>query len=54
LDQNLNQIGERKMADGDAIPFLTNKFFRKGMLYMFLNLEDELAFVRLKPTITYE
>lgn len=29
-------------------------FIKDGMLYSFINLEDELAFVRLKPTITYE
>ena len=29
-------------------------FFKDGMLYSFLNVDDELAFVRLKPTITYE
>lgn len=54
LDHDLNQIGERKMAVGDAVPFPSLKFFRKGDVYMFLNIEDELAFVRLKPTISYE
>ncbi|MDR7131509.1 hypothetical protein J2X69_003873 [Algoriphagus sp. 4150] len=29
-------------------------FFKDGMLYSFINLEDEMAFIRLKPTITYE
>lgn len=29
-------------------------FFKDGILYNFLNIDDELAFVRLKPTITYE
>lgn len=27
------------------------RFFKDGMLYSFLNVDDELAFVRLKPTI---
>ncbi len=30
------------------------RFFKDGMLYSFMNLDDELAFVRLKPSITHE
>jgi hypothetical protein len=30
------------------------RFFKDGMLYTFLNIDDEMAFVRLKPTISYE
>ncbi|MEN2280672.1 DUF4221 domain-containing protein [Algoriphagus sp. SE2] len=29
----------------------STRFFKDGMLYSFLNVDDELAFVRLKPTI---
>lgn len=29
-------------------------FFKNGMLYSFLNIEDELAFIRLKPIFTNE
>ena len=29
-------------------------FFKDGMLYSFLNIEDEMAFVRLKPTFSNE
>lgn len=29
-------------------------FFKDGMLYSFINMEDELAFVRLKPTFSYD
>ncbi len=57
LDKNLNQLAETKLADGDALPFdglPSLSFCRKGNLYMFLNIDDELAFVRLKPTISYE
>lgn len=29
-------------------------FFKDGMLYSFLNIDDEMAFVRLKPTFSHE
>ncbi|WP_373396295.1 DUF4221 domain-containing protein [Algoriphagus halophilus] len=32
----------------------SNRFFKDGMLYSFLNIDDEMAFVRLKPAITHE
>lgn len=32
----------------------SSRFFKDGMLYTFLNIDDEMAFVRLKPTISYE
>lgn len=51
LDKSLNQIAERKLDSKDSIPFFSTKFFRKGDLYMFLNMNDELAFVRLKPVL---
>jgi len=31
---------------------LPRKYFaREGMIYTFLNIDDELAFVRIKPTV---
>ncbi|MFC5626562.1 DUF4221 family protein [Algoriphagus winogradskyi] len=57
LDSGLNQIAETELDEGDALPFEglpSLSFFRKGDLYMFLNLEDELAFVRLKPNFKDE
>lgn len=30
----------------------STQFFKDGMLYSYLNIDDELAFVRLKPTIS--
>jgi uncharacterized protein YuzE len=47
LDSNLNQISETEVAQGEVL--FSNSFFRKGELYMFLNIEDEMAFLRLKP-----
>ena len=32
----------------------TQTFINDGMIYSPLNIQDELAFVRLKPTISYE
>ncbi|MBN3521285.1 DUF4221 domain-containing protein [Algoriphagus lutimaris] len=32
----------------------SNRFFKDGMLYSFLNIDDEMAFVRLKPSFTEE
>lgn len=52
LDKNHKQIAETQLSAGAALPFdglPSVSFFRKGMLYMFLNQNDELAFVRLKP-----
>lgn len=31
----------------------SNRFFKDGMLYNFLNIDDEMAFVRLKPNLEY-
>ena len=54
LDREFNQIAETALtpADGhlfDRLPYLS--FIRKGMLYIFLNQNDEMAFVRIKPVI---
>lgn len=52
LDRDLKQIAEAQLTEGDTLPFdglPSVSFFRNGMLYMFLNEEDEMAFVRFKP-----
>ncbi len=47
FDLDLNQIGEFKLENWE----LTGKVFIKdGDFYQFINIEDEMAFVRLKPT----
>ena len=52
LDKEFNQISETPLKPEqallfDRLPYLS--FVRKGMLYMFLNIDDEMAFVRFKP-----
>jgi hypothetical protein len=52
LDKELQQVAETQLSAGDALPFdalPSVSFFRKGILYMFLNQNDEMAFVRFKP-----
>ncbi|WP_425636892.1 DUF4221 family protein [Algoriphagus yeomjeoni] len=52
FDQNFDQLSETLLP---AEYILTYKYFiRDGMIYSFLNIEDEVAFVRLKPTMSYE
>jgi hypothetical protein len=52
FDSNFNQLHEELLPSNFILP---QKYFsRKGMIYTFLNIDDELAFVRLKPTISYE
>jgi hypothetical protein len=49
FDKDLNQIHEEKLeVDWMHVPLI--KFVKDGMLYTYLNMEDELAFLRLKPT----
>ncbi|WP_092901837.1 DUF4221 family protein [Algoriphagus aquimarinus] len=47
FDEELNQIHEEKM---DYPISLSYSFFIEGSLYYYINLEDELGFVRIKPT----
>ncbi|MEB2779364.1 DUF4221 family protein [Algoriphagus sp. C2-6-M1] len=47
FDQNLTQLHEEKV-DYSEMGSLT--FFKDGSLYSYINLEDELGFVRIKPT----
>ena len=47
FDMDLNQLGEFPLENWE----LTGKsFIKDGDFYQFLNIEDEMAFVRLKPT----
>jgi len=55
LDGEFNQIAEIPLTPAHALlfdPIPSLSFVRKGMLYFFLNQEDELAFVRIMPVIT--
>ncbi|HSF54649.1 MAG TPA: DUF4221 family protein, partial [Algoriphagus sp.] len=50
FDESLNLIYET-----DQVPNLSgNVFFKDGYLHQGINQDDELVFVRMKPTITYE
>lgn len=51
FDMDLNQLGEFPLENWE----LTGKVFIKdGDYYQFLNIDDELAFIRLKPTFSNE
>ena len=52
FDSNFNQLHEELLPSDFVLP--DTYFAREGMIYTFLNIDDELAFVRIKPTITYE
>lgn len=52
FDTSFNQIHEELLPSDFNFPY--KNFTRQGMIYTFLNINDELAFVRLKPTISYE
>lgn len=47
FDEKLNQIHEQKIEEafGQSI-----SYFKDGSFYSYINLEDELGFVRIKPT----
>lgn len=47
FDKDLNQLHEEKV-DFTEMGSLT--FFKDGTLYSYINLEDELGFVRIKPS----
>ena len=49
FDESLNMLGE-KLLDGKFSGSNTS-FFLNGAIYQFLNVEDELAFVRLTPNL---
>ena len=46
-DENLNQLHEQEL---DFSISQNLAFFKEGTLYSYINLEDELGFVRIKPT----
>ncbi len=51
FDKDLNQLHEEKLnVDWSHIPSI--KFVKDGMLYTYINLDDEMAFVRLKPKLS--
>ncbi len=52
VDENLEMIGEHHLSSDFVFPYQTR--IRKGMIYTFLNENDELAFIRLKPTFENE
>lgn len=57
FDEKLNIIHEEKLDLTAFIPgeYHVNKtFIHEGMLYTFLNLKNQIAFVRLKPTLRNE
>lgn len=52
FDPQFNQIHEELLPSDFELPY--KYFVRDGAIYTYLNVDDELAFVRYKPTITYE
>ena len=52
FDSNFDHMQEKLLSSDFQLP--RKYFIRNGMIYTFLNIDDELAFVRLKPTISYE
>ncbi|WP_075348864.1 DUF4221 family protein [Algoriphagus marinus] len=52
FDPQFNQLHEELLPSDFDLP--DTYFAREGMIYTFLNINDELAFVRIKPTFTYE
>ncbi|MCH7414075.1 DUF4221 domain-containing protein [Belliella sp. R4-6] len=47
IDESYNVVGEKEITD--IIPLVPNaKFVRDGKIYLFLNVDDELGYVRLK------
>lgn len=50
FDRNFQQLHEEKLdVNWTHLPAI--KFVKDGMLYTYLNIDDELAFLRLKPTL---
>jgi len=52
FDPEFNQLHEELLPSDFVLPY--KYFARKGMIYTFLNIEDELAFVRLKPKFEHD
>jgi hypothetical protein len=51
FDADFKMLKEQELEDFHDF---RKAFFKDGMLYSFINIEDEMAFVRLKPTFYYE
>lgn len=51
FDADFNMLKEQELED---FYHSSKSFFKDGMLYSFINIEDEMAFIRLKPTFTNE
>ncbi len=49
IDENFEQLGEAQLPAEFEFPYTFR--IHDGMIYVFLNIEDELAFVRVKPSI---
>jgi hypothetical protein len=47
FDREFNQIGEVRLPDKWKI--IGGKYISQGMYWQFINVNDEAAFVRLKP-----
>lgn len=54
FDQNLKPLNESIIPKPGFFPSNSKSFIKDGAYWTFLNVEDELAFIRLKPTISYE
>ncbi len=52
FNPQFEQEGELLLQEDFVLPYKI--FIKDGMIYTFLNIEDEAAFVRLKPTLNYE
>lgn len=52
FDPQFDQLGEILLQEDFVLPYKV--FVKNGAIWTFLNIDDEVAFVRLKPTISYE
>lgn len=52
FDPSFNQLHEELLPSGFTLPY--KYFARQGMIYTYLNIDDEVHFVRVKPIISYE
>lgn len=52
FDRQFNQLGETFLPEDFEFP--SKPFEKDGMIWTFLNIDDEVAFVRLKPSISYD
>ncbi|WP_439473764.1 DUF4221 family protein [Algoriphagus formosus] len=50
FDSEINQVGETLLPE--RVNFFEPGFYLDGMLWKFLNIDDEVAFVRVKPSIS--